>query len=95
MQARAFRVAATALIALLLALACGEDKDEGGEACPGEAPDNASSCSEYTPGLACSYGSITCTCSGITWNCKQGGSTNTSGSPTGSGGNGFGPGPTG
>jgi len=100
MQSPVFRVVLTALFALSLALACGEESDDGddgggAEACPADAPANTSSCSDLDPGLSCTYGGTQCTCSGISWNCVQGGNTNTSGGPTGSGGNGFGPGPTG
>ena len=94
MQARVLRVVTTALVALSLGLACGEEKsddDDGGGSCPADAPANAASCSEHAPGQACTYDSITCTCSGISWNCTQGGgNSNSTGAPTGSGGNGFG-----
>ena len=103
MQARTLRVVVTAFIALSLALApaCGEEKsdddDGAGESCPADAPANAASCSGHAPGLACTYDNTTCTCSGISWNCVQGGGmgSNTTGTPTGSGGNGFGNGSTG
>ena len=101
MQARTLRVVITALVALSLALACGEEKSDddegGGGSCPADAPTNAASCSGHAPGLACTYDSTTCTCSGISWNCVQGGGMgpSTTGTPTGSGGNGFSPGPTG
>jgi len=93
MHTRTFRIVATALLALSLALACGEESDDegGGESCPGGAPANASSCSDFSAGFKCTYGTTTCTCSGISWNCMQGGGNNTTGAPTGSGGNGFGP----
>lgn len=98
MQVRVLRVVTTALVALSLALACGEEKsdddDGASDSCPADAPGNATDCAGYAPGLACTYDSITCTCSGISWNCTQGGgmgSTSTTGTPTGSGGNGFGP----
>lgn len=92
MQTRTFRIAATALFALSLVLACGEESDDGddGESCPADAPANASGCSDFGAGLACTYDNTTCTCSGISWNCMHGGG-NTTGMPTGSGGNGFGP----
>lgn len=93
MQTRTFRIAGTALFALSLALACGEESDDdgGGESCPADAPANASSCSDFGAGFSCDYDNTTCTCSGITWNCMQTGGNNTTGMPTSSGGNGFGP----
>lgn len=100
MQARLLRVVAAPLFALAFGLACGEEdtdddegSDGGSQSCPADDPGNTSSCSGYTPGLSCTYGSATCTCSGISWNCVNGGGANnttTGGPPSGSGGNGFG-----
>ncbi|HEY6725649.1 MAG TPA: hypothetical protein VI197_16555 [Polyangiaceae bacterium] len=93
MRMRTFRIVGAALLAGSLVLACGEESEDdgGGASCPADAPANASSCSDFDAGFKCTYGNSTCTCSGITWNCMQGGGNNTTGSPTGSGGNGFGP----
>lgn len=39
--------------------------------CPAANPSTGQSCNGFDPGLACSYGGSTCTCSGLTWNCAN------------------------
>lgn len=83
------RVALATLALLTLTIACGSDDDDGGgssggdnNSCPSENPGNATLCQGYTPGLACTYDGTTCTCSGISWNCVGGSTSNNNTSST-------------